>query len=527
MLVQERGGITMVQRLPLGRALLCMTLLVGSTGCAFVVRSSVTNTGAQADDASSSPSLSDTGRFLAFTSAAANLVSGDTNATTDVFVRDHQTNTTTRVSIGDDESQGNGPSRAPSITDDGRYVAFESRADNLVPGDPSGLVDVFVRDVVSGTTRRVSGAPVQGFVTSGEGPAISGDGRHVVYLAKIYYNELIFLQSVVTADLQLGASTTIATATINPPIGPAQYSALSISDDGEFVTLRSAQFHGLGFAFVSFALWQRSTGSLTTVASSDSTVIAGDGVVSGNGRYVAFSTQLDAVPEPDTCADGFGPLEVPPECDSDVFVWDRVTGAYAAITGSTGDGVAEEHHISSISDDGAVVLFTTQRPDAPGDPVRLQARDRLAGITQGVTAEAPPGDLELGTISGDGRLVAIGSGSPLVGHDTNLARDVYVRRTFVPSVATRGPNLVAAGGPPVPITLTGSGFEPGLGIGAFSGLTFTDVDVVDARTIRAMVTATADALPGPRHVFIVNPAIFPGAGIGMTTGRCAACLTVT
>ena len=93
----------------------------------------------------SSPAISADGRFVAFDSEATNLVPGDTNDASDVFVRDRQTGTTRRVSVSSGGAQGNGASFDPAISADGRFVAFNSDATNLVPGDTNGAADVFVR----------------------------------------------------------------------------------------------------------------------------------------------------------------------------------------------------------------------------------------------------------------------------------------------------------------------------------------------------------------------------------------------
>ena len=85
------------------------------------------------------PAISADGRFVAFGSCATNLVPGDTNGCSDVFVRDRQTGTTQRVSVGPGGAQGNGFSVDPAISADGRFVAFESRATNLVPGDTNDV----------------------------------------------------------------------------------------------------------------------------------------------------------------------------------------------------------------------------------------------------------------------------------------------------------------------------------------------------------------------------------------------------
>jgi hypothetical protein len=107
---------------------------------------SVDSSGAQGDGDCSFPSISGDGRYVAFESWATNFVPGDTNGTLDVFVRDRQLATTERVSVGPAGAQGNGESGHASISADGRCVAFHSYAQTLVPGDTNGFFDVFVRD---------------------------------------------------------------------------------------------------------------------------------------------------------------------------------------------------------------------------------------------------------------------------------------------------------------------------------------------------------------------------------------------
>jgi Tol biopolymer transport system component len=128
------------------------------------------------------PSISGNGRFVAFLSFADNLVPGDTNGTHDVFVRDRKLGTTERVSVGPHGRQANGGSGGPRISPDGRFVAFWSGATNLVAGDSGG--GVYVRDRTLGTTERVDLGPggVAGDGSSGDfGLAISADGRAVAF----------------------------------------------------------------------------------------------------------------------------------------------------------------------------------------------------------------------------------------------------------------------------------------------------------------------------------------------------------
>ena len=110
----------------------------------------------QADETAYNPTFSGDGRYLAFTSCATNLVAGDTNSEADVFIRDRQTGETTRASLASDGTQGNACSGFPSLSADGRYVAFFAEASNLVAGDTNATVDIFVRDRQTGETERVS-----------------------------------------------------------------------------------------------------------------------------------------------------------------------------------------------------------------------------------------------------------------------------------------------------------------------------------------------------------------------------------
>jgi hypothetical protein len=118
-------------------------------------RVSVSSTGAQANDSSGTPAISSNARYVAFASNATNLVGNDTNGVRDIFVYDLVTGKTKRVSVGI-HGQANGPSQLPAITGDGRCIAFASSASNLVRGDTNNATDIFVRDTVAKTTTRVS-----------------------------------------------------------------------------------------------------------------------------------------------------------------------------------------------------------------------------------------------------------------------------------------------------------------------------------------------------------------------------------
>ena len=164
-----------------GIAAATVLVLLGS-GCDVFVRSSQGSTGAQAAGSSDSPTLSANGRFVAFTSTAPNLVPGDTNGIPDVFVKDHWTGAIERVSVDAVGSQGNGASTEPDISDDGRYVAFTTEASNLVPGDDNGVRDVvmFDRDIAAPMLVSVDDAGVVGDAASSQ-PSVSETGRIVAF----------------------------------------------------------------------------------------------------------------------------------------------------------------------------------------------------------------------------------------------------------------------------------------------------------------------------------------------------------
>jgi Tol biopolymer transport system component len=142
----------------------------------------VDGAGAQANGASAEPSLSADGRYVAFRSAASNLVGSDTNAADDIFVRDRTAGTTTRVSVGAAGLQANGASGAPAVSGNGGFVAFHSSASNLVGGDTNSATDVFVRSLAGATTTRVSlsAGGGQGSDPSSS-PSISSDGTRIAF----------------------------------------------------------------------------------------------------------------------------------------------------------------------------------------------------------------------------------------------------------------------------------------------------------------------------------------------------------
>jgi len=142
----------------------------------------VSSLGAEAHGDSTDPSLSGDGRFVAFASTAADLITGDGNGTQDIFVHDQQLGTTVRISLAPDGSEVHGDSSEPSFSLDGTHVAFSTTAADILPGDGNGKKDIYVVTLATGAVQRVtltdSGGEVNADATA---PALSGDGRFVAF----------------------------------------------------------------------------------------------------------------------------------------------------------------------------------------------------------------------------------------------------------------------------------------------------------------------------------------------------------
>ncbi len=212
--------------------------LTGTTECV-----SVSSTGELATQNSSSPAISNDGRYVVFTSWGGRLVPGDRNNTVDVFLRDRQAGMTERISVSSTGIEGNASSSGPraAITPDGRFVAFGSTASNLVPGDTNGYPDVFVRDRLLGTTEivSVSTAGARGNNKSGADSyelAISDDGRYVAFCSlasNLVPGDTNNQWDTFVRDRWLGTTERVSISTTGAqPYLPTGYYGLGLSADG-------------------------------------------------------------------------------------------------------------------------------------------------------------------------------------------------------------------------------------------------------------------------------------------------------
>jgi WD40-like Beta Propeller Repeat len=182
----NKGTIAMKSKNKLNRLLISLpAALLLATTVAYAgetTRISVSSAGAQGNSESEPRAISADGRFVAFWSNSPNLVAGDTNGSEDAFVRDRMTGKTSRISVSSSGEQGNNGSYPNAFSADGRYVAFESFADNLVAGDTNHARDAFVHDRVTGKTTRISVGSTGKQANNYSYPsAISADGRYVAF----------------------------------------------------------------------------------------------------------------------------------------------------------------------------------------------------------------------------------------------------------------------------------------------------------------------------------------------------------
>ena len=460
-----------------------------ATGATTLVSRGTGAAGAGGDGFASEPAISADGRFVAFASTADNLSTADGPAS-DVFVRDTTANATILISraSGAVGAGGDGASSAPAISADGRFVAFTSSAGNLSAADGTAT-DVFVRDTATNQTILVSRVPGAGGA-GGDGPssapAVSGDGRLVVFAStadNLSAEDDDTVGDVFVRDLAAGATTLVSRAT-----GPAGFpgdgssAAPALSADGRVVAFRSgadnlsAEDEDGGddtdvfvrdLAAGTTTLVSRATGAGGAGGDGPSEVAA----VSGDGRVVAFESDADNL----SAADGDGVV--------DVFVRDVVAGTTLLVSRAPGaDGFAGDGPSSApaVAPEGRFVAFQS-------DAANLSAED---GTFTDVFLRdlGPPTP---GQVPGTGGGADPPAAAPLVIARTSLAGR-YTARGLRASLVLRGtaasPGVFAVG-----LRRTRGPRTAGLRVSASLRLRVTAAGPFAAR-LRLPATAGAGAL---------------------------------
>ena len=403
--------------------------------------------------------LSTNGQYVLFESSATNLVAGDTNNVSDVFVRDLVNNTTTLVSVAADGSWANGPSRSSTMTPDGRYVAFVSAATNLVAGDTNRIPDIFERDLQAGTTVLVStGAKSASITSSSEAPEMTPDGRVVVFTSTATNliaglnttGELYYRDTVLNSTVQISGS--VAHSKVLSYFHSSSLICYNqaVSDDGRYITFQAAASTAatsgvvLRFDLVFGGVNVLCTNALGPKTGFEAGYRSMD--VSPDGRFIAYVNKLSST-------------------SNAVYIYDSInllTELVSVNLSGTVSGNADCYW-PQISDDGNIVSFFTSATNmAPGQLAgnyNHYIRDRQAGTT--TLAEVRSYKTDFVSLSADGRYLAFQSADVnLIANDGNRDADVFVRDLSTGQVA-----LVSASQPSRPL-LSPNGSS---GFAAFSG----------------------------------------------------------
>jgi hypothetical protein len=343
-----------------------------------------------------------------------------------------------RVSTTAAGGQGYGHSSSSTTSDDGRFVAFESTAPNLVPGDTNGFSDIFVRDLATGSIQRISvGAGGEQGNQDSDAPVISGDGRFVLFstfATNLVLGDLTPLEpDALLYDRQTGVVEIAGLGSNGLPAATHYTWGTSISADGRFVVFESID-DGLvtGDTNDSSDVYVRDRWNGTTErVSVSSTGGQGDSdsysgaISSADGRYVAFDSFATNLVGGDTNGHRY------------VFVHDRLTGDTECVSFNLANLAADDDSYSpSISADGRIIGFESWASNLVANDTNAWCdafvRDRATHTTRRISVSPTLGDAddlsENVLISGDGKHATFCSlASNLVTGDTNGLRDIFVR----------------------------------------------------------------------------------------------------
>jgi len=522
--------------------ILLMAAVLGNTSSAQLTkRVSKSSSGVAGNDESNESDgnhcLSADGRFVVFSSRATNLVPGDTNGYWDVFVHDRQTGTTERMSVATGGAQADYSSVSATISADGRFVAFESGADDLVPGESNAYGDIFVHDRRGNTTERVSVA-TSGALANGEcrAPVLSADGRYVAFwsdASNLVANDTNGTYDVFVRDRRLGTTERVSIATGGAQ-GNGGSRSPSISADGRYVAFASlaanlvaGDTNARGDVFVR-DLRNQTTERVSVVSGGrqgngdsgiDSYGTALGVSISADGRWVAFTSAASNLVPGDENG-GY----------SDVYVHDREGGTTELVSvDSRGVQGNASSFGPAISDDGRCVAFASFATNFVSGDTHLRGdvyvHDRRSGATDlmSVATSGAPGNSDSfdPSISADGRFVAFDSHSNnLISSDTNQATDVFVRdRSSAGFTSLCDPGLdgvvrcPCANSPSGPGRGCDNSASTGGAVLSASGAAYLSVD--------SLVFTTSGECPAALSIVMQGDALLPNGAVYGQGVRCA------
>ncbi len=501
--------------------LVLVTASVAAQSC--VERASVGSGGVEGNSHAYAPALSADGRWIAFVSESSTLVPGDTNIVADIFIRDRRSDTTTRASVASSGAQmspwlagGLSPvgCASPSLSADGRFVAFASFGADLVPGDTNGKQDVFVHDRVLGTTERVS---VSSFGVESDAdaylPMISADGTRVVWQSAattLVAGDTNGLTDVFIHDRTTGSTARVALSTTGGDPNGAS-SGATISANGSRVAFTSTASNLVSgdtnaapdvfLADITTATIARVSVGVAGAQATGSTSGSGDGFVAADGLSVAFRSHATNLVAGDS--NGFADIfirRLPTGTTTRVSV--TQAGGQAAGTSASG---AAGSFVPRLSEDGRFVAFVSHATnlvngDTNGFP-DVFLRDTVTATTLRLGIDGRGVGIPMGTgwwgstlfvaLSSDGSTVAFPSSSAtLVEGDVNGACDVFVNtakpRLSAAGSVTKGGALVFtldgpadAAGAPYILALSGA-TTPAIPLGAGRMLPLADDGILAA-----------------------------------------------
>lgn len=395
---------------------------------------SVATNGEIGNGRSQLPAISGDGRYIAFQSDANNLVAGDTNDSTDVFVHDSATGQTIRASQTSDGNGVNGFSIAPSISGDGRYVVFEAQFP-ITSNDTNFQPDIFIHDLQTRQTNLISLTP-NGVSGNGESITadISGDGRYVAYESianNLVGDDTNGFRDIFVYDRQNGQTERVSIASDGTQANGYSY-APSVSDDGRYVAFESFATNLTNHSDTNSAqdifVHDRQTGQtiLASVSLSNTTGSTESryAAISGDGQTVAFYSTASNL------------VNTPTYLMGDVFVYGLQTGQVTLVSigwdGTAGGNASSSH--PSISENGRYVAFYSLASNLVNFTIfdRVFVRDMQLSETS-VASVASDGGMgnswsRNGSISANGQFVAFESdASNMVVGDTNFVWDIFVR----------------------------------------------------------------------------------------------------